>query len=632
MLAVTDPEVHTVTVMAGTQILKTELLTNAVLYYMHQDPSSILFVQPSQEKAEAFAKERLDPAIAASPALRALIKTPRAGQNANTITHKEAPGSQLNLVGAHSPGDLASRPCGIVASDELNKWPASAGDEGDPLKLAEERASTYRDVGRAKFVRTCSPTIKGECRIGREYDASDQRRCFVACPHCGEKQTLAWVHVVWEKLLADGTVTLDVPDGQEVIEHRPETAGIVCQGCGTVWSEDDRRGALRALELASDHGWRQTAPFVCCGEKQTPAEWDDAGRSLCASCGERSPFGGHAGFHASKLYSIRHKLSTVVAEFREARGNPEEMKKFVNTALAEQWESVGGETVDSSGFAARAEVYGPDDLPNEVRAVTGFADVQGDRLEVQLIGWGADEEAWPFLYEVIREDPAQPYAWRELDALLRRAFKARDGRTLRIAAFGVDTGGHHAAQVYAFCRSRAKRRVFPTKGQGGSNYPLWPTNPTRSRSNDKLWMLGVDTGKDALYGRLGIKEPGAGYIHFPADDSFGDHYFAMLTAERRLTVKRAGRTVTRWDDGGRRNEALDTFVGALAVRRSLPRRIERGLEFAAIKPDEMEAPPIIAAPPRQFGAEPGLARTPPRRGAFNQTGSSWLGTKKGFLR
>ncbi len=272
MLAVTDPEVHTVTVMAGTQILKTELLTNTVLFYMHQDPSSILFVQPSQEKAEAFAKERLDPAIAASPALRALIKTPRAGQNANTITHKEAPGAQLNLVGAHSPGDLASRPCGIVASDELNKWPVSAGDEGDPLKLAEERASTYRDVGRAKFVRTCSPTIKGECRIGREYDASDQRRCFVACPHCGEEQTLAWAHVIWEKLLADGTVTLDVPEGQEVLEHRPETAGIVCQGCGTLWSEDDRRAALRALELAPDHGWRQTAQFVCCGKKQTPAE------------------------------------------------------------------------------------------------------------------------------------------------------------------------------------------------------------------------------------------------------------------------------------------------------------------------------------------------------------------------
>ncbi len=594
MLAVTDHEVHTVTVMAGTQILKTELLTNAVLYYMHQDPTSILFVQPSQDKAEDFAKERLDPAIAASPALRALIKTPRAGANANTITHKEAPGSHLNLVGAHSPGDLASRPCGVVASDEINKWPASAGAEGDPLKLAEERASTYRDVGRAKFIRTCSPTIKGECRIGREYDGSDRRRCYVACPHCDFEQMLTWAHVRWEKVLKDGTRTLDVQDGQEVLEHRPETAGIVCQECGTLWSETERRGALKALEHAPDHGWRQTAPFVCCDEKQTPSEWDAAGRSTCMHCGEPSRFTGHAGFHASKLYSIRHRLETLVGEFLGAKGDPESMKKFVNTGLAEQWEPAGSSTIDSSKFIDRAEPYGPDDLPVAVQAITGFADVQGDRLEVQLVGWGPDEEAWAFLYEVIREDPAQPASWAELDALLARAFTRRDGRVLRIGAFGIDTGGNHQAQVYAFCRRRRARRVFPCKGQSG-NKPLWPTTASRAKSNDHVWVLGVDAGKDAIYARLGIAEPGPGYIHFPADDAFGASYFAMLTAERRIVRKSVGRTYTVWEcPSGRRNEALDTMVGALAVRRSLPRWLAQNLELSVNNPGG-SAPP--AAPP-----------------------------------
>ncbi len=590
MLAVTDPEVHTVTVMAGTQILKTELLTNTALYFMHQDPSSILFVQPSQELAEAFAKERLDPAISASPALRALIKTPRAGQNANTITHKEAPGSQLNLVGAYSPGDLASRPCGVVLGDELDKWPASAGKEGDGLKLAEERASTYRDVGRATFVRACSPTVKGQSRIEREYLSSDQRRCFVACPHCGVEQTITWANVRWEKVLKDGTATLDVPDGQEVLEHRPETAGIVCQECGTVWSENERRGALKALQHASDHGWRQTARFVCCDDKQTPLEWNAAGRSLCVHCGEPSRFDGHAGFHASKLYSIRHKLGTLVAEFLGAKGDPELMKKFVNTGLAELWEPAGS-TVDGSKFAGRAEPYGPDDLPEAVEFVTGFADVQGDRLEVQLVGWGAAEESWPFLYEVIREDPAQPAAWTELEALLRRSFTTRDGRTLRVAALGIDTGGHHAAQVFSFCRRRRSGRVFPCKGMSGPK-PLWPTTASRAKTNDKLWMLGVDTGKDAIYARLGIVEPGPGFIHFPEDDAFGETYFAMLTSERREVRKRAGQSYTAWVlPAGRRNEALDTMVGALAVRRSLPRWVEKRAEFAVAKPGDEGAPP-----------------------------------------
>jgi phage terminase large subunit GpA-like protein len=605
MLAITDTETHTVTVMAGTQVLKTELLINTACYYIHQDPSSILFVQPSQDAAEAFAKERFSPTVAASPALRALIKPPRAGANENTVTHKDAPGATLDFVGAHSPKDLASRPRRIILSDEIDKYPASAGAEGDPLALAEERASTYLDVNRGKLVRACSPTVKGFSRIGRQYDLSDRRKCFVGCPHCGHEQVLTWSHVKWEKVLADGTVTIDLQDGQAIREHRPQTAGITCEECGTIWTERERVDALRALEHAPDHGWRQTRPFVCCEEVQSPSIWDDAGRALCVHCEQRAPYAGHAGFWASKLYSTRHRLRTVVTEFLAAKGDPELMRKFVNTALAEPWEpAAAGTGVDASGFIDRAELYGPDDLPTPIHVITSFCDVQGDRLEVQLVGWGADEESWPFLYEVIREDPAQPYAWKELDALLAREFKTVDGRTLRVAACGVDTGGHHGAQVHAFCRRRAKRRVFACKGVAG-NRPIWPTVATRSAANDKLWLVGVDTAKDSIYGRLGIVDPGPGYIHFPADDAFGEEYFRQLTSERREVRKRAGQPYTIWVlPEGRRNEALDTFVGALAVRRSLPRRIERGLEYTTSRPeaittDETATAAVLGRRPRQ---------------------------------
>lgn len=435
-------------------------------------------------------------------------------------------------------------------------------------------------------------------------------------------------------------VTLDVEAGQVVREHRPQTACLTCTDCGSLWSEDERKAALHALEHAPDYGWRQTKPFVCCEERQTPEAWNAAGRSLCIHCGEPSPYQGHAGFHASKLYSIRHKLAALATEFLNAKGSPELLKKFTNTGLAEQWEPRGS-TVDASSFAARAETYGPDDLPEPVQAVTGFCDVQGDRLEVQLVGWGPDEEAWPFVYEVIREDPAQPAAWIELDALIAREFKTRDGRVLRAGAFGVDTGGNHTAQVHSYCRRRAKRRIFACKGMSGSK-PLWPTNAIRSKSNDHLWMLGVDTGKEAIYGRLRIAEPGPGYIHFPADDAFGEHYFQMLTAERREVRKRAGQSYTVWVPIRERNEALDTFVGALAVRRSLPRRIERGLEFAVAKPEAATPPAgrrILDIADRRHAidahgradAEPGLPRRTPdgrpkRRSDFwgNIGRKSWL--------
>jgi phage terminase large subunit GpA-like protein len=581
MLAVTEADTHTVSMMAGTQVAKSELLVNTAYFFIHQEPSPILFVQPTQEAAEGFSKERFSPDLDRMPELREIIKTSKAKDSENTIRHKAYPGGPLDFVGANSPTDLASRPKRVILCDEIDKYPPSAGAEGDPLKLAEERSSTYRAFGRSKSVRTCSPTEKGKSRIGREYAASDRRKCFLACPHCGHEQVLAWANVQWSRGPQD--------------EHLPETAGIACISCGVIWSEQERHAALGELEFRSDHGWRQTREFYCCGEKREPDTWDDQGRACCPECGERSAYGGHAGFHVSKLYSKRHRLSDIVREFLDAQGDPELLKKFVNTALAELWEAPG-ETLDGSGLIARAELYGPDDLPNEVSVITGFCDVQGDRLEVQLFGWGKDEEAWPFLYEVIHQDPAQPMAWKELDALALRTFRRRDGKILRLAALGIDTGGHHGAQVYDFCRKRRGRRIFACKGIAGKK-PIWPTLSTRSKSNDPLWLIGVDSAKDAIYARLKIQpslngEPKPGFIHFPATEGFGPQYYEQLTSERRETRKRMGQPYIVWVlPDGKRNEALDTAVGALAVRRSLPRHIERGLEYDIPPPDDLPPSP-----------------------------------------
>jgi phage terminase large subunit GpA-like protein len=561
--------------MAATQVLKTEFLINTASYYIAQDPAAILFVQPTQGVAEDFSKERFAPTVEITPQLRELVDPPRARNSANTITHKEFPGGTLDFVGANSPTDLASRPKRIILCDEIDKYPISAGTEGDPLKLAEERASTYRALGRAKFVRTCSPTIKGLSRIGREYAVSDQRKLFLTCPYCGHEQTLSWANVRWDREEGGGA-------------HLPDTAAIVCgidgSGCGVVWSERDRARALDALTSAPGHGWRQTATFVCCGDKQTPSQWDHEGRSLCLTCGQRSVYNGHAGFQVSKLYSKRHRLADIVLEFPDAGSDQEALKKWTNSALAELWETKYSETFDEHRLLARAEAYDGDDLPEAVRVVTSFCDVQGDRLEVQLIGWGPDEEAWPFLYEIIHQDPAQPQAWRELELLLRSKFYTVSGRMLRIAAFGIDLGGHHGAQVLSFCRQRKGRRIFPCKGIAGPK-PIWPGRSSRAKTGDPIYLIGVDTAKDAIYARLNIAqpEPGQGkpgFIHFPVGDNFGPAYFEQLNSERRVVRKRMGQSYIAWEQVRERNEALDTFVGALAMRKALPRVISRGLEYS----------------------------------------------------
>lgn len=364
-----------------------------------------------------------------------------------------------------------------------------------------------------------------------------------------------------------------------------------------------RLAALAALEHLPDHGWRQTRPFVCCGERQIPTQWNDLGRSLCTQCGTPSPYDGHASFQIPKWLSSRHRLRDLVNEFVVAQGNPELLKKVTNTGFAELWKPIGRESFDGAHLVQRREAYGPDDLPDGVLVITAFTDVQGDRLETQFIGWGADEESWAIQYEITHLDPAQPEAWSALRKLLLQKFRTRDGRILRVSASGIDTGGHHGDQVYAFARRHRGLRVYPCKGVAGRR-PIWPLLHTRSKKNEKLWLVGVDAAKEAIYGRLKIEPPvdgdrKPGFIHFPDDDDFGPAYFAQLTAERRELKRKMGQSVAVWTlPSGRRNEALDTFVGSLAVRRSLPRRIERTLEYAASDDTEAAASVKPAAPPR----------------------------------
>ncbi|MCS3689084.1 phage terminase large subunit family protein [Bradyrhizobium elkanii] len=583
MLAVSDDSTHTVTIMSGTQVLKTELLINAAMYYAHHEPASVLLVQPTQSSAESFSKERLAPSIEASPALRDLFAI-GAHDETNTITAKQYPGGALNIVGANSPTDLASRPKRVILCDEIDKYPVSAGAEGDPLKLAEERASTYAAIGRAKFVRTCSPTVKGESRIGREYAASDQRRLYVQCPHCLEHQTLSWANVKWSK--------------DEAGEHLPETAAIACGICGVVWTERERIAALDALADAPDHGWRQTAEFSCCGEKQLPTSWDAQGRSLCAVCDQPSPYAGHAGFHVSKLYSKRHSLADCVREFLESKGDPELIKKWTNTCLAELFEVKAGQGLNEGSLLARAETYDGQSLPERILTITAGVDVQGDRLEALIVAWGPSEECWLVSYRVLYGDPAQPFVWQQLDALLSERFSTFSGRLHLIDAMAIDTGGHHAANVFTFASQHRGRRVFACKGMAGSK-PLWPQRAIKSHTGAPLYMIGVDTAKEMVYSRLQIPtpEPGThrpGYVHLPIGDEFGPQFIKGLNSERRETRKRMGQTYACWVKVVERNEPLDCFVLATAVRRSLPGVIRLATDMRTIAPP---APTTTEPPP-----------------------------------
>jgi len=533
MDAVSDSDVETVVVMSSAQVGKTEALLNVIGFHIAQDPSPILLLQPTLEMGEAFSKDRLAPMVRDTPALQGKIKDPRARDSGNTLLHKTFPGGHITIAGANSPASLASRPIRVVLADEVDRYPASAGTEGDPVNLAKKRTTTFFN---RKLVMTSTPTVKGFSRIEAEYEVSDKRLFHVTCPDCGHEQALKWAKVQW-------------PEG------RPQGAFYVCDGaeCGSVWDDATRWRLLRKGK------WIATAPFT-----------------------------GTAGFHLNEIYSPWVRLGDMASNFIAAKRNPETLKTFINTSLGEPWEE-DAERIDGHSLIGRCkESFQP--APNAVLAVTCGVDVQDDRVEVERVGWGVEEQSWSLDHKIIYGDPSAPDLWAELDDYLLTATVREDGKRLPVHATCVDSGGHHTQQVYRFVRDKLRRKVWAIKGVAGAGRPVWPKRASKNNKGKiNLFLVGVNAGKDAVYARLRISEPGPGYCHFPKGRDVA--YFEQLTAEVVQTQYQKGFPIRVYVlPGGKRNEALDLRVYAYAALQSL--NVRWGAVLAAQQAEQQGAPKV----------------------------------------
>lgn len=503
--AVSDPSIESVVIMSCAQVGKTEMLLNLIGYHIHQDPSPILLVQPTLDMAQTFSKDRLAPMLRDTPVLQGKVADPKARDSGNTTLKKNFFGGHITMCGANSPASLASRPIRLVLFDEVDRFPVSAGAEGDPIDLARKRAATFWN---RKEVAVSTPTIRNASRIEALFENTDKREYHVPCPDCGHHQVMRWSNVHWT-------------------DENPDTAFYACDECGGAWDDAARYKAIRKGE------WRATAPFV-----------------------------GRAGFRLSGLCSPWTPLSSAVADFLQAKKLPETLRVWVNTYLGESWED-DGERLDDFQIASHREDYTSDQLPKEVVFLTAGVDVQDDRLEMEVVGWGRDEESWSVEYKTFFGDPASAQVWADLDSYLTLQFSTEDGRELGIKAAAVDTGGHHTQAVYKFCKPRLGRRIFAIKGVGGEGKPIVGRPSTNNHIKCKLFPIGVDTAKETVYSRLKIKEIGAGYCHFPKH--YNDEYFAMLTAEKVVRKYHKGFHRREWIKVRPRNEALDCRVYALAA-------------------------------------------------------------------
>ena len=263
MDAISDGTVESVVIMSSSQVGKSEALGNAVGYYIDQDPAPIMMVMPTERDAEAWSKDRFSPMARDTPCLVGKIADPKSRDGSNKILHKRFPGGHLTIVGANAPSGLASRPIRILLCDEVDRYPFSAGAEGDPVNLAKKRTVTFWN---RKIVLVSTPTIRGASRIETAYLESDQRQYWVPCPSCGAHQVLFWGQVRWES---------------EGGEHHPETARYHCALCDAAWSDAMRWAAIRrgewrarALTLPPDPGpgacWIRPPFWASCPSSPVP--------------------------------------------------------------------------------------------------------------------------------------------------------------------------------------------------------------------------------------------------------------------------------------------------------------------------------------------------------------------------
>jgi|APCry1669192522_1035417.scaffolds.fasta_scaffold00309_13 phage terminase large subunit GpA-like protein len=564
----------------GAQIGATESGLNWIGYVIHQAPGPMLSVAPTVDMAKRYSKQRIAPMIEESSALQDLVADSRSRDSGNTVLAKEFAGGVLVMTGANSAVGLRSMPARYVFLDEVDGYPGDVDGEGDPVALAEARTRTFQ---RRKIYMVSTPTIAGRSRIDREFSKSDQRRFFLPCPHCETFQTLKFAQLKWPK-------------------NDPAKATYWCEDCGTEIGEQHKTEMLRRGE------WRATA--------------EGDGRTV--------------GFHLSSLYSPVGWMSWVeiAQRWEAAQGDPELLKEFINTVLGEVWQDKG-DAPEWDVVYNRRETYLTGTVPTGAIVLFAGVDVQKDRLEVGIWGFGRNRERWLIAHVVLPGQTNRPQVWADLTKMLDEPWEHESGAQMFVRDWGIDSGAF-TAEVYAYVRSqRGRANVHAIDGQDkyeaaylGVGNKDADANGKKLRRGLKTIKVGVSFCKQELVGQLALQRPeeGAlppGYVHLPSDVT--EDQVKQLTAESLVTKSINGRQRREWQViEGRRNEVLDcaNYARGLAALRGWDRWKEpKFRELADLLTLDRPDSPAGDAPP----SPPTPPPAPAPRGRFIERRRGWLG-------
>lgn len=542
------PWVRRVTWMASTQVGKSEAMNNVAGYYLHQRPSPTMFVLPNRDAARLAGERRVLPMVNSSQALRQELT-----ERSHDVKNREMvfKRSVLYMRSAQSPTDLASVPVRLVLADEVDKWPAWAGREAEPLALVQERTRTFHDA--VLFVASTPTTRDGI--VFREYSLGDQRQFYVPCPHCEHYQTLTFEQVRWDRER--------ITDGNEMRKARE--AWYACIQCGERITDQHKRDMLRA--------------GVWCPSDVPLADWRGGLQDE-----ERNE---HRSYHLWSAYSPWVTYWRIAAQFLDSVGDPARMMNFTNSWLARVWEERVAHTSDAA-VAACVGQRARGALPEDAAVLTAAVDVQKDYVVWMVVAWAQDERSYVV-------DIGQCNTWEELTAVVTQPWGEQQ---LQVRLCNIDSR-YRRDEVMQWARQHPHVRMIAGV-QRDTPVPFSTVRIDRHPRTGKLlqhgmtvWTVSVDMFKDVVAHRLRMAmrtEDGdganGGDIELPA--GLEEAWLRQMSAEHKVVKRARGKMREMWElkPGRKRNEAWDLLVYNAAAARMLRLELLRSDKPPSRKPQQ----------------------------------------------
>lgn len=484
----TDPLIEKIVLCFGAQLGKTETELNMIGYALDQTSSPTMMVYPTDTIAKFASDKRVQPMIKSVKSI-----SDKFDENSKLLELDFNNGNYMVLVGANSPSGLSSRSIKYLFFDEIDKYPAFAGKEADPIKLATERTKTFVDK---KIVMVSTPTVESGNIWQAFMSANERRQYYVPCPHCGVSQVLKFKQIKW-------------PDEHnDNVDMIRDTAYYECEHCGEHIYDRHKMEMLRRGE------WRAV------NESQSKV------RSVS--------------YHLSSIYSPWVTFGDVAYEFKNSKGTPATLMNFINSWLAEPWRSAKTKSTQNMEFTQSNYPCGV--VPDKAVLLIASVDVQLDHFWWEVRAYAPGVKSYLIDY-------GQASTWDDLEEIIiNREYPSEYGEPRQVMKAGIDSG-FRTDEVYQFC-SRFPEVCIPLKGSSNHTTMIAPYTMTSLEKGVvgglKLYVLNTDYWKDFIFARIirPADEEGTIHLYKECPQEYSDH----LRSEEKQEIRnvKTGAVTMQW--------------------------------------------------------------------------------------